>query len=390
MPRLRNHRRLQAVLATLEGLPGEEAVLLQALVDHLGFEQAGLYRREPRSQALVWVAGTPAEASPEHRSLPMDAMESGLALVDGFVAGLPLKGRLQTVGLLVLGRRRQGVRLSEVERQTLAQACGVFALGLENQWLGRAKIDQRLATLRAQEESELQKRLSAVVSHQLKTPLLLGQGMLKDAIDAIDDRARVAKRLDKLITSLTRFERNVMQNFDRNGIALDRYRLDVRPVPLAPLIGRCLDELRYPLKKREAELVIEAPGDIEVLADCARLEIVFDNLLSNALKVLPTGGALAVLARVAGEHAEILVRDTGPGICEARRGALFEQQPPNPADPTSTGVGLSICREYMGAMQGAIALDSTGPEGTTFRLTLRIARKSAASTLEAAPEGRRS
>lgn len=377
LPRFRNHRRLQAVLATLEGLPGEEAVLLQALVDHLGFEQAGLYRREPQAQTLSWVAGTRVEG-PERRSLPLDALQSGLALVDGFVAGLPLTGRLQTVGLLVLGRRKAGVRLSEVERQALAQACSVFALGLENQWLGRAKIDQRLATLKAHEESELQKRLNAVVSHQLKTPLLVGQGMLRDAIDAIDDRARVAKRLDKLITSLTRFERNVMQNFDRNGIALDRYRLDVRPVPLAPLIGRCLDELRYPLKKREAKVLVEAPGEIEVLADSARLEIVFDNLLSNALKVLPTGGTLWVLARLEDERVEILVRDTGPGICETRLGALFERQPPNPSDPTSTGVGLSICREYMEAMQGAIALHSSGPEGATFRLTLRVAQKNAA------------
>jgi signal transduction histidine kinase len=373
LPRLRNHHRLQAVLAALEGLPGEETVLLQALVDHLGFEQAGLYRRDPHTQTLDWVVGIPVKASPNHHSLPLDALESGHALVDGFVAGLPLKGRLNTVGLLVLGRRKEGVRLSEVERQVLAQACGIFALGLENQWLGRAKIDQRLATLKAQEESELQKRLNAVVSHQLKTPLLLGQGMLKDAIDAIDDRERVAKRLDKLITSLTRFERNVMQNFDRNGIALDRYRLDVRPVPLSPLIGRCLDELRYPLKKREAKLQIEVPAHETVLADCARLEIVFDNLFSNALKVLPTGGSLAVLARVEGDRLEIDVRDDGPGIPAERMGALFRVQPPNPSDPTSTGVGLSICREYMEAMQGAIALADNGPGGVTFRLTLRRA-----------------
>lgn len=378
LPRPRQHRRLLSVLATLEGLPGEETVLLQALVDHLGFSQAGLYRCEPNAQTLGWVSGAPEGVPPERRSLPLDALESGLALVDGFVAGLPLKGHRQTVGLLVLGRRKAGVRLSEAERQALSQACGIFALGLENQWLGRTKIDQELAALKAQQESALQARLNAVVSHQLKTPLLLGQGMLKDAIDAIDDRERVAKRLDKLITSLTRFERNVMQNFDRNGIALDRYRLDVRPLPLAPLIGRCLDEVRYPLKKREAVLAIEAPGDLAVLADRARLEIVFDNLLSNALKVLPTGGALSVLARREGDQVEIRVKDSGPGICEARRAGLFEQQPPNPADPTSTGVGLSICREYMGAMKGAIALEATGSEGTTFLLTLRVAPKSAA------------
>ncbi|MBO9541540.1 HAMP domain-containing histidine kinase [bacterium] len=373
IPRFRNHRSLQAVLATLDGLPGEETTLLQALVDHLGFEQAGLYRREPQAQVLSWVAGAGPGDRGARRELPLEAMENGLALVDGFVSGLPLKGHRQTVGLLVLGRRKAGVRLSEAERQTLAQACALFALGLENQWLGRARIDQRLAALKAQEESELQQRLNAVVSHQLKTPLLVGQGMLKDAIDAIDDRTRVAKRLDKLITSLTRFERNVMQNFDRNGIALDRYQLDVRAVPLAALIGRCLDDLRYPLKKREGRLLIEVPSHVEVLADRARLEIVFDNLFSNALKVLPTGGSLEVSAHLTDDHAEIRVRDTGPGICEARRDALFERQPPNPQDPTSTGVGLSICREYMTAMQGAIALEATGPEGTTFRLTLRLA-----------------
>lgn len=361
-------RRLRDMLARQEGLPEEQLPLIEALVEALGFEHAGLYTREPGQGRLHWVTGT---RPPTHQTLALESVEQGLALVEGYTRGLALAIRDRKVGYLVLAERSPGRALGKAERRLLSQGCEQLAMSLENQWLGRALIDERLATSRADEDREVQERVNAVVSHQLKTPLLLGQSMLSDARQAIADRSRVARRLDKIATALGRFERNVIQNLDRHRIELGPYELEVEPTSLSGLVGRCVDEVRYALGKRGARARVEVPAEARVLANPSRLEIVFDNLIGNALKVLPSGGTLTVTAERVGERVRIDVSNDGPAIPPHRLEGLFGAQVPNPEDPTSTGIGLAICRDYMRAMGGSIDLHANGPEGVTFRLELR-------------------
>lgn len=360
---------LHAMLRRHEGLPGDELILMRILVIALGLDRAGLYGREPGSKRLGWIEGT---HPPSCDALSIESVKSGTALVEGYTIGLVLTGRTETTGYLVLGGRTGGFKTAE--QRLLLQTCELLALILENQWLGRTVIDEQLAASRADEDRILQERVNAVVSHQLKTPLLLSQSMLADARHALSNRARVAKRLDKIAAALARFERNVVQNLDRHRIAMGPYQLAVTPTSLAPLIGRCLEEVRYALGKREAIARLDVADDLHVLADAARLEIVFDNLIANALKVIPIGGNLTIRADQVGDRICIDVADDGPGIPPSRLEGLFSVQPPNPEDPTSTGFGLAICRDYLLAMGGSIELLANGPEGATFRLVLKSAQ----------------
>ncbi|HEY9856777.1 MAG TPA: HAMP domain-containing sensor histidine kinase, partial [Stenomitos sp.] len=344
-------RLLDAMLCRHEGLPGDELILMRVLVIALALDRAGLYGREPGSQWLSWIEGT---HPPPCDALSIESVENGTALIEGYATGLVLTGRTQITGYLVLGGRTGG--FGKAELRLLRQTCEQLALALENQWLGRTVIDEQLSTSRADEDRVVQERVNAVVSHQLKTPLLLSQSMLADARHALSDRSRVAKRLDKIATALARFERNVIQNLDRHRISLGRYELEVVPTPLVPLIGRCLDEVRYVLGKRGASALLEVPSDALVLADAARLEIIFDNLIGNALKVIPAGGRLAIRSERVDDRLRIDVSDDGPGIPPARLEKLFSVQAPNPEDPTSTGIGLAICRDYMVGMGGSIEL----------------------------------
>lgn len=362
--------RLDGMLNRHEELPGEELSWLETLVAALGLERAGLYAREPQNPQLCWYTGTHL---PSRGTLAIERVEGGTALIEGYATGFGLTRHTRIVGYLVLGERLGGRTFTKRERHLIKQTCEQLALMLENRWLGRAVIDEHLAASRADEDRILQERVNAVVSHQLKTPILLSQSMLADARQAVTDRTRVARRLDKIAGALARFERNVIQNLDRHRLSEGPYALEVAPTPLGPVIVRCLDEVRYVLGKREASASLEVEPDLHVLADVARLEIVFDNLIGNALKVIPTGGSLRLRAVRVGETVRIDVSDDGPGIPPERLEGLFGVQPPNPEDPTSTGFGLAICRDYLLAMGGSIALLSNGPGGASFRIALRAA-----------------
>ena len=97
------------------------------------------------------------------------------------------------------------------------------------------------------------------------------------------------------------------------------------------------------------------------------------NLLINAMHAMPAGGAIAITARRPRAPAAILeVADTGGGIPEAIRGRIFDSF--LSSRPDGTGLGLSIARRILEGHNGNIALVDTGPQGTTFRITLPLAK----------------
>lgn len=376
--------RLTETLTDLIGLPGQESTILRAMAHALGFEHAGLYRREASGGRWHWVADT---FSPKPRSalvLYGSPLTGGMPLLTDYDQIMPLNGRTGLVGMLALKNPNRHHPLTAARRRALSQIGEMLALNLENQWLGRELLDEEIATRKALEDKALHDRVNAVVSHQLKTPLLLGQALLSDALVSLDNRARVGKRLEKIAASLTRFERNVMQNFDRQGIDPSRFRLSLEAVSLPVAVGRSLDEARYMLGKRQIEVQVEVPSHLAVIADPPRLEVVFDNLISNALKAMEPGGRLTLRASSDGRNVWLDLSDTGGGIPPERLAGLFRVQPPNPDDPTSTGVGLSITREYLEAMGGGISLLRNTPRGATFRLRLKVAHTNAAPARGAA------
>lgn len=363
---------LQAVLRELEGQMADEVVfprphtdLLAIFTRSLGYERAGLYRRSAGSADLTWVGPLPAPP-------PLSAAQLDTPgwVPEGYNLGIPLEGRTGRMGLVVLQQAELHPPATMLARRVRHQVCHLLAVSIENQWLGRAVIDRQLAEATAEAERQLEHRLHAVIAHQLKTPLMLGQSMLRDAMESLDDPTKVARRLDKVLGSLARFERNVLQHLDRARRHAGPRSLAVRPVRLLEAVQPSLAEVAYAVQKGKLELAVTIPEQVVGLADPARLEIVLDNLISNAVKAMRGAGRLTLTGGREGAHVWLALADKGPGIPPDRLAHLFEEQGPAPGDPTSTGVGLAICRDYVHGMGGTIELAATGPEGTTFRLTL--------------------
>ena len=159
----------------------------------------------------------------------------------------------------------------------------------------------------------------------------------------------------------------------------DELRLDVRPVALGDLVEDVFRALE-PLAERERQVALVryvAPDLPLAYADRDRLAQVLLNLVRNAIAYTPAGGIVSI-DLAAGEAASTLtltVTDTGMGIAEDDLAHIFERfyrtDASRARDTGGFGLGLSIVRDLVQAMGGAVAAERVPAGGSRFRVTLR-------------------
>ena len=245
----------------------------------------------------------------------------------------------------------------------------------------------------ARREAELANRAKsdflASMSHELRTPLnaigghaqLLAMeihGPLTEAQRFTIDRIERAQRhLLGVITDILNYAKieSGTLEYDMETVSVPATLSDVLPM-VEPLAA-----------SRNLSIAAPAPESISGLqawGDCEKVAQVLLNLLSNAVKFTPAGGSISLEADQVGADpafVRIRVRDTGVGIPAERLEAIFEPfvqvSPSAPAYSSrseGTGLGLSISRELARAMDGELVAESRLGEGSTFTLTLPVAR----------------
>jgi len=126
-------------------------------------------------------------------------------------------------------------------------------------------------------------------------------------------------------------------------------------------------------------MTCQVPEDgLPLLGDAAALSMLFENLLVNAIKYNRAEGRVAVTAEGRDGEAVVSVADTGIGIPEEYRDAVFDEfvrvKGEGAKKTTGTGLGLPICKRIAGELGGVIELESHVGVGTTFRVRLPLHR----------------
>lgn len=150
----------------------------------------------------------------------------------------------------------------------------------------------------------------------------------------------------------------------------------VESTDLGPQVAVAVDAARAAATAKGLTLAFEpAGGEAVVRMDRQRIGQVLDNLLSNAVKYTKQGG-IVVGVRVAGEHARVEVRDSGEGLEEAQRQALFQPfARVHKGREQGLGLGLYLCRSILAELHGRIGVDSPGAgQGSTFWFELPLDR----------------
>ena len=254
----------------------------------------------------------------------------------------------------------------------------------------RAQLLVREQAARA--EAELANRTKdeflATLSHELRTPLSailgwshilknnkLGKADLARGLETIERNARVQSQLiDDLL--------------DVSRIISGKIRIEPRAVDLAVVIEAAIDSVRptFDAKEIQFETDVEA-RDCKVLGDANRLQQIFWNLFSNAVKFTPERGKVRVQVREQDFGVKVSVIDTGVGITPEFLPYIFDRF--SQADGSTTrvhgglGLGLAIVRHLVELHHGSVEVESEGEDrGTTFTVTLPIAATTRAADNE--------
>jgi two-component system, OmpR family, phosphate regulon sensor histidine kinase PhoR len=218
----------------------------------------------------------------------------------------------------------------------------------------------------------------ANISHELRTPLTAIKGYIEALLDGgisddtaprfLETIARQASRMERLVTDLLRLAR-----LDAGQETLDR-----APCGLAGLFEGVTADLAPQAGARAQRIVSNVePGATDVWADPAKLFDVLRNLLENAIKHTPDGGAVRLTARPAGGAIALLVEDEGPGIPEADLPRVFERfyqvdkaRTRSSRDAGGTGLGLSIVKHLVELHGGRVQAANRPGGGALFTVEL--------------------
>jgi signal transduction histidine kinase len=229
----------------------------------------------------------------------------------------------------------------------------------------------------AEEANRSKSDFLAMMSHELRTPLnaiggyaqLLTMGIhgplnegQRNALERID---RNQTHLLTLITDLLSFAR----------IDAGRVQYDIHDVALHDTLANLEPLIAPQLQSRDLVFAYRpCPAGLYVRADSDRLSQILLNLLGNAIKYTPDGGAVSLSCEVDEDTVRIHVRDTGAGIPADRLTYIFEpfvqgERALN-RPHEGVGLGLAISRELAAAMHGELSVSSEVGRGSTFTLTL--------------------
>jgi signal transduction histidine kinase len=133
-----------------------------------------------------------------------------------------------------------------------------------------------------------------------------------------------------------------------------------------------ISALLYPqARHQQVELVTELPeNSLPVTAYRDQIKQAILNIAINALEVMPEGGKLTLSLELDGSIAQVRITDSGPGIPGELHDRIFDMH--FTTKQTGTGIGLYVARSIFEAQGGSVRTESTGPEGTTFALTLPL------------------
>ncbi len=239
----------------------------------------------------------------------------------------------------------------------------------------RDAYERRLAAqneklLRLNEEKD---QLVSIAAHDLKSPLNRIEGLLSivklssdnltaEQHELIDKVSEVSKEQNALIRDILNID--ALENNAHEKLSLQR-------INVTKVIAEVLEDFTLVANNKSIDLQTDYDTHVAyVQGDHTALIQVYENLLSNALKFSPPGKKVRITLRLEEDMVRTAVQDEGPGLQPEDVPLLFRKFQKLSAQPTagesSSGLGLSIVKRYVDAMDGQIHYEATPGQGATF------------------------
>lgn len=236
----------------------------------------------------------------------------------------------------------------------------------------------REQTARAEAEAAVRARdeFLFVAAHELRTPITGLRGFVQLLLRQLDRRgsvepSRLREALRTIDEQSAKMTLLISQLLDVSRLSTDKLTLERRRVDILPIIEGVLTGAR--LRSPAHTMTLDAPPMLLAEVDGLRFEQAIVNLVDNAVKYSPDGGAIEVVARQADvSQLQIQVRDHGVGIPAERRARIFDRfyQAHDSATFGGMGLGLFITRQIVESHEGTIAVSFPDGGGTCFTITM--------------------
>lgn len=393
----------------IQHVPGR---ILEELATVVPYGQGAIFLRQHATVRVVAQSGFPSDAGRALPPLPLPIQEGDMfaqmlavqqpvlltelsepmawwPASDSELAwlGLPLIAQERVIGMIVL--TRQAGTVFTVQDMTLASAfSGQAAVALEN-----ANLYQEILQFNSQLEQLVQQRTEElnsayhnlerlektksdfihVTAHELRTPLTLVKGYAQILAEMLGKNAEAKPLISGILTGEERLHEIVNRMLDMTKLDTHTLALRLQQTKLANIVEHARREFASALRERQLSLTINGLEGLPLIqADPDLLSKAFHNLIINAIKYTPDGGAILVSGQVLGEEAvEVVVSDTGIGIDPDHHELIFEKfyQTGRVAVHSSgrtkfkgggPGLGLAIARGIVLAHGGKIWVESVG------------------------------
>ncbi len=246
-------------------------------------------------------------------------------------------------------------------------------------------IDNAQLFEQVREANEAKSEFMNTASHELKIPMTSIKGYAKLlAMGAVGQLSEQQKDFLTVISNnVDRMDRLVSNLLDVSRIEAGRIRLELEDVQMCDVINEVVESAKTQIEKKNLSLHLDVDKNLpQIRADYNRMVQIMNNLVSNAYKYTPEGGAITVSAKPYNGNLEgiaVSVKDTGYGISQEDQEKLFtnffRSSDQNIRDQPGTGLGLAITKKMIESHGGQLTLDSEPGKGSCFTFTMPLVSK---------------
>lgn len=295
------------------------------------------------------------------------------------IAGLPVQRNGEPVGLLLVSRTKGKSDFDRYELSLLEIFVELVSMVVERGYeAGALREDQSAGT-----QEVLEPGLVSVFSHELRNPL----GLIRASASMLRlANARASGKIVKEYITVIEQEadrlNSIIEDYLSSSVIVagGKLQLNQKPLDIARLATRCVDRVSWSAGN-DYVFSVDFPPDFPLLwADEVRVEQVLTNLLDNAVKYSPEGGAISIQGRMLrgadnrSARAAIFVKDEGigipPGDLENVFHKFFRVDSLLMRRTRGTGLGLAICKDIVESHGGKIWVDSEVGKGSAFVFAL--------------------
>jgi two-component system, sensor histidine kinase and response regulator len=224
------------------------------------------------------------------------------------------------------------------------------------------------------ERKKIRFEFLAVLTHELKAPISAVESYLQIMKSRIlgDNFSKYNHMIDRSLIRMDGMRRLIFDLLDLTRIESGQKKREINKINISDLIFHVIEALSSMTQLKKVTIVNNFPPNVEIIGDPIELQIVFNNLISNAIKYNKDNGQVFIEGQNTASYLKISVRDTGIGLSTDEIQRLFGEfvriRNEKTTNIEGSGLGLSIVKKIVSMYQGTVNVQSKVDEGSTFEV----------------------